>query len=63
VATAFARRVLPVPGGPNSNTPLHGLEVAIDSASLKFLRTPQWKKFASLSKLVAGAGAGCGSVH
>jgi len=24
VATAFARRLLPVPGGPNSNTPLHG---------------------------------------
>lgn len=24
VASAFARRVLPVPGGPKSKTPLHG---------------------------------------
>jgi len=27
VATAFARSVLPVPGGPNMRTPFHGLRI------------------------------------
>jgi len=27
VAAAFASKVLPVPGGPKSSTPLHGLNI------------------------------------
>ena len=27
VATAFASKVLPVPGGPTNNTPFHGLRI------------------------------------
>ena len=48
-ATAFAKRVLPVPGGPNKRTPFQGLRLPTNSSGkLNGINTASYKIYLAL---------------